>query len=154
MAKDKYVDFKEKILDACKSEILDKLTILEKELKYLAHDISQDTKSSAGDKFETSREMANAEIDKLQGQVNSMTKAVTQLNILPVSKASIIALGSLVKTDKAWIYISVSLGSLKVNDEQVLVISPAAPLSQILMGKKINEKVTFNKMSYLIKDIY
>lgn len=154
MAKDKYVDLKEKILEACKSEILEKLTILEKELKYLSHDIAQDTKSSAGDKFETSREMANAEIDKLQGQVNSMTKAVTQLNILPVSRNSNIGSGTLIKTDKAWIYISVSLGQLKVNGEQVLVISPAAPLSQILMGKKVNEKVTFNKMSYLIKDIY
>jgi hypothetical protein len=154
MAKDKYVDFKEKVLDACKSEILDKLTILEKELKYLSHDIAQDTKSSAGDKFETSREMANAEIDKLQGQVNSMNKAVTQLNILPISRNSIIAKGSLVKTDKAWIYISVSLGQLVVNNEQVLVISPAAPLSLMLLGKKLNEVVTFNKQSYKIIDIY
>lgn len=153
MAKDKYVDFKEKVQDACKNEILDKLTILEKELKYLAHDIAEDTKSSAGDKFETSREMANAEIDKLQGQVNSMNKDITQLNLLPVSRSTIIGLGSLVRTDIAWIYISISLGQLQVDNTNVLVISSAAPLAQLFLGKRIDEKVTFNGKTYHIEEI-
>ncbi|MEN8248598.1 MAG: hypothetical protein ABFS32_06675 [Bacteroidota bacterium] len=146
-------DFKLKILDTCKNEILDKLTIIEKELKYLHYDIAEDTKSSAGDKFETSREMANAEVDKLQSQVFTMNKSMTMLNTIPLEPKPDIGLGSLFRTENSWIFISVSLGQLKIETENILVISPSAPLAKQFIGKIANDEVSFNGNSYFIKHV-
>ena len=153
MSKFNCLELKEQILDKCKNQVLDRLTILEKDLKYLAHDIAEDTKSSAGDKFETAREMANIEINKLQSQVSSMNKAMTMLNTLPVSNKDKVAVGSLIKTDSVSIFLSVSLGQVEVDGEQILVISPMAPLAQILLGKKEKDRVSFNDKTYIVLEL-
>jgi hypothetical protein len=153
MSKANCLELKEQILDKCKNQVLDKLTVLEKELKYLAHDIAEDTKSSAGDKFETSREMANIEINKLQSLVGSMNKSMTLLNTIPATNKDVIAAGSLIKTDSVSIFISISLGQIEVDSEQILVISPMAPLAQLMMGSNKGETVTFRDKNYQINNI-
>jgi hypothetical protein len=154
MGSHKCLEFKHLILNECKNKVLEKLDILEKELKYLAHDLAKDTKSSAGDKYETGREMTNTEINKLQTQVYSMNKSLVILNnTFSNTVLDKVALGSLIKTDTNWIFLAVSLGPIKVNGKHIMVISPAAPLAQILLGKGIKDKVSFNKDVYQIIDI-
>ncbi len=58
-------ELKEKIIKECKAILSKKLELIEVELGHLSQSIAEDTKSSAGDKYETSREMANLEKGKL-----------------------------------------------------------------------------------------
>lgn len=148
------VDFKTRIIKHCKNLILDKVTILEKELKYLHYDIAEDNKSSAGDKFEVSRELANAEVEKLQVQVYQMNQSVTILNTLPQESKKLVAQGSLIKTDNSWLFVSVSLGEIVVDKQKILVMSPGAPLAKGFIGKSTGDKVIFNKTEYKIREIY
>jgi len=139
---------KKRINQRCGEILQHKLLNINNELKHLSQAIADDTKSSAGDKYETAREMANIEINKLQSQLSSMNKAINMLNTLPVASKNKVAVGSLIKTDSVNIFLSVSLGQIDVNGEQILVISPMAPLAQILLGKKENDRVSFNDKAY------
>lgn len=145
--------FKVSVVNTCKNQILDKLTILEKELKYLHYDIAEDTKSSAGDKYEISREMANTEINKLQSQVYTMNQAMTLLSTISLDGKPNVGMGSLIKTEKNWIFIGVSLGQLVIENENILAISLSSPLAQQFEGKSLNDKITFNSQTYVIEQI-
>jgi transcription elongation GreA/GreB family factor len=146
--------FKEKIIAYCTDIFEQKLLIINDELKHLSVAIAEDTKSSAGDKYETGREMANLEKGKLQAQVVGFNKSLVALRTLAKVASKKVEAGSLIKTDKEWIFLAVSLGQVTVKDKNVLVISPMAPLAQEIMGKKEGESVTFRCIKTNINSIY
>lgn len=146
-------DFKKQIIAECQRIVNDKLKALENELVLLAKDIAEDTKSSAGDKFETGREMTNIEREKISAQVSEYKKSINLLaNIRPGERESIVH-GTLIETNKNWIFLAISIGPVKVGDQTVLVISALAPLGEAFMNKKVKSTVKFNGIEYAIKAI-
>jgi len=141
---------KEKIIAHCTGIFQRKLSVVNEELKHLSVVIAEDTKSSAGDKYETSREMANLEKEKLHVQALGFKNSLASLSVPPPNSSTRIDIGSLIKTNREWIYLSISLGQLEVEGENVLVISPLAPLARQLMDKQKGETVTFRENNYHI----
>jgi len=144
---------KEKIIEHCIDIFQQKLLVVNDELKHLSAAIAEDTKSSAGDKYETGREMANLEKEKLYAQALGFKNSLATLGALPESVSKKIDIGSLIKTDREWIHLSISLGQLAVDGEEVLVISPLAPLAQLMMGSVEGEAITFRSNNYQIISI-
>ena len=143
-------ELKGKIIAHCIDIFQRKLLVVNDELKHLSEAIADDTKSSAGDKYETGREMANLEKEKLHAQALGFKNSLATLGALPQSVSKKIDIGSLIKTNKEWIHLSISLGQLAVEGEEVLVISPLAPLARLLMGKEKGETVSFRGKNYQI----
>ncbi len=105
---------------------------------------SEDTKSSAGDKFETSREMIRQEIDKANAQLGSFRQMQVLVEKISVGqKSGEVGFGSLVETSEATYFFSVSLGKLGVKGKEVYALSLASPLGKSLHGKRVGEKVSF-----------
>ena len=146
-------ELKGKIIEHCNDIFRRKQTLINEELKHLSEAIEEDTKSSAGDKYETGREMANLEKEKLHIQAVGIKNSLATLTALPKGISSKIDVGSLVQTNKDWIHLSISLGQLEVDGESVLVISPMAPLAQLMMGKEKGAAVTFRENEYQIVGI-
>ena len=146
-------ELKGKIVEDCYDIFQQKLVIINDELSHLSEAIEEDTKSSAGDKYETGREMANLEKEKLHIQALGIKNSLAALTAPPKSISSKIDVGSLIQTNKEWIHLSISLGQLEVDGESVLVISPMAPLAQLMMGKEKGETVTFRDNAYQIVGI-
>src|ERR1043166_4419031 len=74
---------------------------------------NQEEKSSAGDKYETGRAMAQIARDQAAQQLDEALKLKNVLDrIATTSSSNKIALGSLVITDQNRFYISVSLGKV------------------------------------------
>ena len=146
-------ELKGKIIEHCTDIFQRKLLIINDELKHLSQAVEEDTKSSAGDKYETGREIANLEKEKLHVQALGFKNSLATLSNLPQSTSAKIDMGSLIQTNKEWIYLSISLGQLAVEGEEVLVISPLAPLARLLMGKENGETVTFRSNNYKIINI-
>ena len=146
-------ELKGKIIEHCTDIFQRKLLIINDELKHLSQAVEEDTKSSAGDKYETGREMANLEKEKLHVQALGFKNSLATLSNLPQSTSAKIDMGCLIQTNKEWIYLSISLGQLAVEGEEVLVISPLAPLARLLMGKENGETVTFRSNNYKIINI-
>src|ERR1700743_1454454 len=98
---------------------------------------NEETKSSAGDKYETGRAMAQQETDRNQAQLNEANKLMVALNHINVGVVSKTALpGSLVITNNGKFYIAISAGALLLNGESYCAVSPASPIGLSLKGQK------------------
>ena len=105
---------------------------------------NNETKSSMGDKYETTREMVQQEINNLQLQLNENLKAQSVLKTLSVSAHEKVQLGSLVATNNGYFYIAISLGDILFNKKKIFLISPESPLAKAMMGKLENQEFSLN----------
>lgn len=120
----------------------------------LQNDLNAETKSSAGDKHETGRAMIQLEMEKESQKLSSfMAMKNTIDRIDPRSKSSVISLGSLVETDVANYFISVSMGVLQTENEIWYAISPQSPIGKILLGKSEGDRFVFQGREIQIKKL-
>lgn len=145
-------------MKSTKSEIHLKLrSLLEKSLEEARREYilakesrDSDTKSSAGDKFETGREMMQKEMDKLSALVDNTLNSIAKLDRLTdLPAAAVISEGSLVVTDQETYYISIGYGKL----DAVYAISIESPLGIELKGKKVGERIEMRGRKMTIKSI-
>ena len=116
---------------------------------------NDDTKSSAGDKYETTREMMQQEAEMNQAQLNEANKlklALSNINTGTVDNKA--GKGSMVLTDKANFYISISAGVLKVNDMDFFAISPVSPIGLKLAGLTAGSEFNLNDKFYFVKNVF
>ena len=113
-----------------------------------------DSNSSAGDKHNTSRAMMHLEEEKLRNQLSQFSKLNKVLHGINPSKVhQKITLGSLVNTDKGWLYISIPLGKVELEEADIMVISLASPIGQALQEKTESESLIFNGIRWEILKI-
>ena len=115
---------------------------------------TNETKSSMGDKFETSREMVQQEINTLQIQLNENRNSRNSLKIINTNLHQTIGLGSLVQTEKGFFYIAVSLGEIISNEKKIFVISTESPLGKALYGKKKGDEILLNNLKQTVKNVW
>ncbi|HVW98406.1 MAG TPA: hypothetical protein VHA56_20740 [Mucilaginibacter sp.] len=116
---------------------------------------NDDTKSSAGDKYETGREMMQQEANRNQLQLNEANKLKTALNkINPAVVAAKAGVGSVVLTDNGSFYIAVGAGVITIGDEKYVAISPASPIGLKILGLKTGEGFILNEKKYQIRQIF
>lgn len=135
--------------------IMQRINTAEIALKQSQEASNDDTKSSAGDKFETTREMVSQDIARTKnllfdGQQN--LQLLISLESVP-SPGDTVRNGSLVYTSNGIFYISISGGQIKVEDHLVFAISSASPIGKLMIGKKRGESFSFNQSDYTIEDI-
>ena len=150
------IDLKKEIHDRCLQLLDARITIGQNELSDLDNALRLETKSSMGDKYETSRELIQQEKDKASQQVGiavSMKNELIKLD--PFQKKNSPELGSLVITDKGNFYLSVGLGQILIEDQKqpFYAISPVSPIGQLLTAARVGEVITFNENSYEIQQV-
>jgi hypothetical protein len=113
-----------------------------------------DTKSSAGDKFETGREMMQREMDKISASID---QSKSQLNFLskinlhrPYSNVDV---GCLMKTDHGIYYISIGLGKVEINADSIYAISLDSPIGQLFKGKRVGDILEFRGKTFKINQL-
>lgn len=134
---------KDLVLDKLNDKLVSKLESLKISLIQTIESRNSDTKSSAGDKFETSREMAQIEIKKLDDQIKKTQQFLFDLK----ADTSL-----LIKTDKGFFFICIAYGKLIITEDiQVICISNLAPISNFLLTTEIGMSFNFNKIKYTMK---
>lgn len=117
----------------------------------------EETKSSAGDKYETSRTQFQREIERLKIQISQVNTTKAILLSLNDIKSISVGEGSLlnvtVGSNELTIYIAAALGSLKHNNHPIQIISIQSPLGMALRGHKEGDTVTFNQKKYKIQEL-
>ena len=104
---------------------------------------SSETKSSAGDKYETGREMANAERDRNAAHMQQAQQLQAELGrISPDAPCDTVRPGALVHTSLGLFYVSISAGRLEGHD--VFAVSAAAPVAVALKGLRAGQETMFN----------
>ncbi len=136
---------KQEVHTAVVEEIQHRLQRLNQTLSETTISMQNETKSSAGDKHETARAMAQLEQEKLGQQIHvtqTLYGILDQLN--PSDTHETIQFGSLVQLDDQWYYFSTGIGKIRVGEETVFCLSIVTPLGKIVSGKKVGDHVEFN----------
>ncbi|TKC62527.1 3-oxoacyl-ACP synthase [Pedobacter hiemivivus] len=145
---------KENLYQLCLKFIEQRIETAETALKQAREASNDDTKSSAGDKYETSREMMQQDIDRnkrLLIDAEDNRKVLESIGHTSVTDS--IRGGSLVYTNQGIFYISISAGQLLSEGKTVFAISAASPIGKLMLGKKKKDSFDFNGKTYLIEDI-
>jgi hypothetical protein len=128
-----------------------KIKVLNNELAALLSDAENETKSSAGDKHETAISLLQLQQEKISFQLNDahiQLQALQKIN--PETIANTVAVGSLVLTNKGYLYISLALGKITIDDAPIMAVSPQSPIGIALKGHSTNSKVMCNGMEFII----
>ncbi len=115
---------------------------------------NNETKSTAGDKYETGRAMMQIEIDNCAAQLLKAEAAQNKLNYIGLKTAATqVQEGSLVETNRGIYFVAIGLGKVKIQGQTHFCISKNAPIAKALLAKKIGESTTFNGNEILIQNI-
>jgi len=145
---------KSSLYQLCLTFIENRIENIEYSLQQARQASNDDTKSSAGDKYETTREMMQQEMDrngKLLYEAGQQKIALQQVEHVEPSK--MVKNGSLVLTTEGNFYISISAGELKYDGKIFFAVSQASPIGKLFIGKKVKEELNFNSKKYLIRKI-
>jgi transcription elongation GreA/GreB family factor len=147
-------DIKQQLYNKCVAYVQSRMDAAEQAFKAAEQASNDDTKSSAGDKYETGRAMMQQEKDRNTKQLNEANKLMVALNSISTKGSSnVIETGSLVLTNGGKFYIAISAGTLVVDGESYFAVSPAAPICMQMMGKKIGEEFAMNGKVYRIEGV-
>lgn len=144
---------KPEVLQCIRQTVKEKIARLER-LIAETRAANNETKSSMGDKYETSREMVQQEINNLQLQLNDHLKSQQLLQKLNTDQHTKVGLGSLFQTEGGYFYLAVSLGEICVHNDKIFAISPESPLGTAVFGKKELAPFTLNDTSLTILKIW
>lgn len=145
---------KEKIQQNILLELNGKLELLNKQIDDAKESRNNDTKSSAGDKFETGREMAQIELNKLELQKNKTQKLQKELSRMPIQKTfDKVEFGSLVYSNTGNYFISFGIGKIIIEELEVFALSAGSPIGLALLNKKAGDKLQFQGREIVITSI-
>ena len=141
---------------ACFQQMLaDKISMLQHTLGSLRESAANETKSSAGDKYETARAMLHNEQQNVQQQLSGAGEQQHIFNKININEPSVsVILGSLVETNRGWFFISVALGKAVVQGQPVIAVSAGSPLGAKLLGIAEGDTITINAVLYKVLHIY
>jgi transcription elongation GreA/GreB family factor len=137
------------IKNTCLSILDQRIQSLVQEVDDTRESMFEEDKNSAGDKFETGREMMKQELEKLTKQLEDTRQMRGQLaRIETTRKHEVVDYGSLITTQLGIFFLSVSLGPVTIGDKKIMLISAASPIGNLLIGKKSGESISLNGRTY------
>ncbi len=148
-------EIKQALLEEVEELIYQKISVFQKMMDDAQDSANKETKSSAGDKFETGRAMMHLERDKNAKQLSEARKLELFLSQIKADRVfDRVAFGSVVQTDFGNYFISIAAGRIIVDEKKYFAISPQAPLAKELMRKEKGDTITFNDKPIKILDVF
>lgn len=104
-------------------------------------------------KYDSMREEMQEEIYQMQKQLAALHDLKQKLNKVLNAPSERVNIGSLVFTNKARFYISVSLGEFSFEGDRFYAISEESPMAKIMFGKKPGDTFLLNNISQTIESV-
>ncbi len=121
------------------------LQTIQKGMDQLMEAKTNETKSSAGDKYETGMAMIHNQENLLKRQQLEAQHRMRQLTSIKNYKASsFIKKGSLIKLSTGYFLLGVALGKIEVDHETIYFLSEDSPLGSKLLHKVTGDNVIIN----------
>ncbi len=158
MMNQKQHEFKRAVFLQCKDILEQRIANSENAMKFAQESANSEEKSSAGDKYETSRAMGQLARDM---NAKQLAEAKTELNGLLKLHIELLSdkiiLGSMAETNNGIYFIAAGIGVIETkikNRTKVIVLSAGAPLAKMMLGKKAGERFLFNGKNIEVINIY
>lgn len=104
-------------------------------------------------KYDSMREEMQEEIYQMQKQLGALNDLQRNMAKVLNNTTDRVQLGSLVITNKARFYISVSLGEFFFEGDRFYAISPESPMAKKMMGMKSGDAFTLNNIHQKIIEV-
>ena len=145
---------KQELLDTLKLNLNIRLKMYAQAMLDAKTSSQNETKSSAGDKYETTRSMSQMEFGMQQTQFQKTEYDLLFLEQIKSSAYKKIQLGSAAITSNGNYFIAISYGKIVINDLEFIVISAQSPLAKSLHDKCKNDSFIMNGQSIKIIDVF
>ena len=146
--------FKQKTHQQYQQLVQDRIDVFKDMIVALTEDSKNDAKGSAGDNHETALSMMHIEQEKLTHKLKEVLAQKAILDkIDSTTIAKTIIVGSLVKANGIYLYLSAALPKIAVEGINVIALSPQSPLGNKLMGNEVGFQFEINGTKYFIENI-
>lgn len=146
---------KEKILNQILKMVDEKIEVAKHGIHLAKESRDNETKSSAGDKYETGRSMMQFEMEKHQVRLQKLQTQKFELSkINPSKTTNYIEFGSLVYTNNGNYFVSTGIGKIEVANKSIICISPNSPIGKIIMNKMKGDKFDFQGKEFSVIEWY
>jgi transcription elongation GreA/GreB family factor len=148
------LQIKESLFERCQRYVQQRIDTARQAMVAAQESANMEEKSSAGDKYETGRAMAQLERDRhaqLLGEALKLSQDLAKINVEKQYETA--QPGSLIVTNRGTFFISTSVGKLTLDGQHYFAISSVAPIGQALAGKRAGESATFNRVIYQIQRV-
>jgi transcription elongation GreA/GreB family factor len=148
-------NLKDLLFDHCENNINSKLKNYLKIDQELFKSLNEETKSSAGDKHETTRAMIQIEREKNSNRIKEIERLKKNLVLVKSVKPNNldVKIGSIIFTTTKNYFISISSEIYKSKTNEIYCISPNSPIAKEYLFIKNGDIITFNKVKISIEKI-
>lgn len=142
-----------KVLAYYRQQVQDKEDAFRDMIDALTEGAANDAKGSAGDKHETALSMMHLEQEKLNHKLKEILEQKSVLDKIEADTVSSkVILGSLVKANNMYLFLSTALPKIVVEGTTVFALSPQSPLGSKLLGSEKGDEVEVNNTKYIIEE--
>jgi hypothetical protein len=131
---------RQEVLALCHQAIEARKAVAAKAMQSAQEAANSDQKSSAGDKYETSRAMAHADRDRaarLWAEADDLKAQLTRIE--GQAGGATAQVGTLITTEKAIYLLGVGIGKVADGPPPIYGLSIQAPAGQLLLGRKVGD---------------
>ncbi|MBI3133340.1 MAG: 3-oxoacyl-ACP synthase [Bacteroidetes bacterium] len=116
---------------------------------------NEESKSTAGDKHDTSRAMMQIEVEQATRQLAEAEKLRDELTRINATKTyDAVVAGSLVKTSHGNYFVSIAAGKLDFEGQTYFAVSVSSPVVQALKGLKKGDRTVLNGNNLVINEVF
>lgn len=135
-------------------QLQDSLQGIQRHMQQLIEDAANDSKSSVGDKHETTRAQVHLEQEKLSQAISNIEQQLQVMERLSVETSDSVRSGSVVETSIGWFYVAVPNLIIDFEGNKLRCISSGSPLGKLLMQKQTSERVVMNGSDIIIRGVW
>ena len=151
------LELKLKLYNWCLEYVENRIGTVQKVIDEAQASANHETKSSMGDKYETTRAMLQLDTEMNTKQLVEAMKLKMDLQKIEHSlgqEHTVVQVGSMVFTNQANYFVSIGAGKITIEGKDFYAISPTAPICKPLLGLKAGNSFTFNKQNIFLKEVY
>ena len=153
--KEEKIKFKKELQHHCISILEKRIAVAGEAMKQAQESANSEEKSSAGDKYETSRAMGQLTRDMNAKQLEEAQRDLAFVsNLSPDKLFDSAQPGSVVVCDGVIFFISLGLGIIDIQNKKVVMLSPAAPIAMEMAEKKAGDSFEFRGNRTKILEVY
>lgn len=148
------ISLKKELLQYCQGQVEKRYSKIKQNIADIDGSLIEEAQHCKGDSLDNIRGMLQIDRENAGKQLMEIEKLMELLKKIDVrSSSDYVRLGSLVHTDKAIYFISLSIGPVSIGGKEYLCVALNSPVGAQLIGKKKGEKFVLNNSEYLIESV-
>ncbi|MFC5409904.1 3-oxoacyl-ACP synthase [Larkinella bovis] len=150
-----YISVKQALFERCQQYVAQRIETAKTAMEAAQAAANEESKSSAGDKYETGRAMAQLERDRHAQQLAEALKLQQELTRIDSGRSYTSGQpGGLVLTSQGHFFIAISAGKMTLNQTDYFAVSAASPIGVRLNHAKPGDELAFNGKSIRVLAVY